>query len=144
MRRHVLNEICVTEARYLEAMRDLNRLFVVPMSSFIELDELQEKLFPWIDEILVLHEEFSGMTQMTVAGDLVRLVHKMEPVYCAHIVRLRRALELLAVLQKTEQKAGKLIENAQIGHARGMELLNMLMIAPTQRLARYPLLLREG
>jgi hypothetical protein len=103
----------------LDGLRELNRQFVVPMSSFIELDTVQEKLFPWIDEILALHEEFAGL--QPVVEKLILLAGKMEPVYSAHIVRLRQALEALLALYGSDARAKKVIDAAEIGQSKGLK-----------------------
>lgn len=86
------------------------------------------------------------MTPDTVARDLKDLCNKMKQCYGAHIVRLRKALEALTALRSKDPRAAKVIDGAvsSSNNTRGLDLLNMDMIAPTQRLARYPLLLREA
>ncbi len=143
MRKHVLREILSSEKVYERSLACLVTQFVRPLQAVLSADQV-EMCFPSVVLIADLHKNALPSLD-SLPTDLLSLASRVEPVYGPHVVHLARAMRLLQTVTQSNAKARAVIEAAvsENGCLKGMDYLNSLIIGPTQRLARYPLLLRE-
>ena len=144
MRKHVLKEIVSSEAVYESRLDSLVTQFVRPLQAFFTAD-VSEMCFPGILLIRELHRE-APLRLESLGSDLLALASRIEPAYGPHVVHLARGSKTLHAQLAALPKARAAVEAAVSENLclRGTGYLDSLLIQPTQRLARFPLLLREA
>jgi hypothetical protein len=142
-RKFVLREIVSSEKVYSKTLDALVGHFVRPLQAVLSPDVL-ELCFPGVQLIAALHRDALPRVE-TLGPDLLALASRLEPAYGPHVVHLGRATKTMNAQLAAYAKARAIVEAAVSENQclRGEDYLSSLLIGPTQRLARYPLLLRE-
>ncbi|KAJ3340475.1 hypothetical protein HDU93_006943 [Gonapodya sp. JEL0774] len=152
--REVLAEILETESNYVENLKLIVSIFVVPLTDSGALSEETLKgIFSNVEQILHFHDSILKCLQDVKTEDgvppinvLIRLYEtKVQEfdVYVPYCSNQSSAKRVLASVTSSDLVARKLLEDCQTNPKLGKYKLEDLLIMPMHRLTRLPLLLKR-
>jgi len=153
MRRHILNEILLTEQSYVSSLRLVEELYIIPlMKGNIVNAQVIPLLFSNIQFILQIHlsflEDLKKRTQTLhphcCIGDLFeRQMVDFKPAYLQYIKSYDKSIENITKQKDNNEQFQKFLQETKLNPRANLLELNDFLIMPVQRLPRYELLLQD-